>query len=441
MTDCGPVVTGTQTVNDLRSGPAVRVPTWRKVCSGPGLTALVTLAAAILPAGVSVAQLYGMPGFDRASPDLSLIRRGIMVSTASLLCCAPLVMIAAWLYPLRSGQVTLALIIHTLLGLSCATGLTCLQPPEVIMGEFTFVDDPPTAGEGMAHGLFGASLPSADQLPAALAPNGPVTLSRQDMDFTVSSVTAFEPATMFISRFLSNGLRYATMAGCALGLSLYRENRKQSRRANRFQRRLAQLQLVTLRNQLRPHFLFNTLNGIATLMKRDAETAERMIHRLSDLLRASLASTDTEYVELQTEVSLVRHYLEIQQLRFGDRLKYTFDIPTRLRTMAVPSFCLQPLAENAVQHSLEKSGQVAIRVTAAQDTRGLLLEIADDGIGPDSHIRMGIGLGNTIQRLQELYGDDGDVEFYTPTEGGFAVRLWLPLTTLKPSSTDPQRTG
>ncbi|MGQ0766870.1 MAG: sensor histidine kinase [Gemmatimonadota bacterium] len=194
--------------------------------------------------------------------------------------------------------------------------------------------------------------------------------------------------------------------------------------------RLTRTQLQALKLQLQPHFLFNTLNAITALVHRDAERAERMISGLSELLRVSLGGAGDEEVTLARELEVLRHYVDIQQVRFEDRLTIAIHAPADLQRALVPNFMLQPLVENAIRHGLgPRAVAVHIAVSAARKNGTLHLVVRDDGVGEvdAASRREGIGLGNTRARLESLYGARQRFEAgSSPGEPGFEVRVALP---------------
>ncbi len=169
---------------------------------------------------------------------------------------------------------------------------------------------------------------------------------------------------------------------------------------------LARAQLDALRSQLRPHFLFNTLNAISVLAPTDAVRAQLMLVRLGSLLRRSLDEEEHE-VTLRRELAYLRDYIDIQQTRFGDRLVVTEEIDPAILESRVPVFLLQPLVENAIVHgAAERDGVTRIVIRAAREREALRIEIEDNGPGvaPAAEVRRGIGLSNTRGRLQQLRG-------------------------------------
>lgn len=225
-------------------------------------------------------------------------------------------------------------------------------------------------------------------------------------------------------------LVYAVMAGTAHALDLYRASAERERRSARLEAQLARSQLDALRHQLQPHFLFNTLHTITALVRRDPAAAERVVARLSDLLRLSLQTQSQQEVALRQEVEFLDHYVDIQRTRFPDRLAFAMDVPADTLDGLVPTLLLQPLVENAVKHGIEPhatAGNISVR---ARRTDGrLLLEVSDDGPGFNGGRDGGIGLSNTRERLKQLYGDDHTFRLDRCPEGGARVVIDLPWKT------------
>jgi two-component system LytT family sensor kinase len=174
---------------------------------------------------------------------------------------------------------------------------------------------------------------------------------------------------------------------------------------------LTQSKLDTLRSQLRPHFLFNTLNAISVFVTEDAEKAQQMILRLSTLLRRSL-DEEAHEVPLQQELGFVNDYLDIQRGRFGDQLNVQLAVDAAVLNARVPVFLLQPLLENAIEHGKSDGKQTTIALRAAREQNMLFVTLEDDGlgVGRNAPVREGIGLRNTRARLHHLYGSRATVE-------------------------------
>ncbi len=209
---------------------------------------------------------------------------------------------------------------------------------------------------------------------------------------------------------------------------------EQARVRERLEGQLAQAQLQALKLQLQPHFLFNTLNTIAALVSTDARAAERMVTRLSDLLRQTLHSASEQEVPLSREIEMLSPYLEIQRLRFSDRLRVEIDVEADAEAVLVPSLLLQPLIENAIRHGITpRAAGGRVQVRARRDGQFLRVEVADDGIGfrawTGRSPREGVGLGTTRGRLRHLYGTSHHLALDAPPEGGFTVRLTIPWRT------------
>jgi len=177
-------------------------------------------------------------------------------------------------------------------------------------------------------------------------------------------------------------------------------------RASRLEMQLVQARLDALVGQLQPHFLFNTLHTISAFVLEDPKQANRMITRLSELLRHSFNRERGPLVTLQEELELLDHYVAIQEARFGDRLRVTFRVDPRAASAVVPTLLLQPLVENAIRHGVVPNGNVAeISIAAVREGDRLHLAVRDNGPGlSGSSGGGGLGLANTRARLQELYG-------------------------------------
>ena len=194
---------------------------------------------------------------------------------------------------------------------------------------------------------------------------------------------------------------------------------------------LNQAQLEALRARLNPHFLFNSLQNISVLTKQDPQTASRMLTVLGDLLRAVLRNDSQPETSLSEEIDLTRSYVALEQMRFGDRLRVTFDIADSVQQALVPSFLMQPLLENAIIHGLRgvrKTGIIAVR--AAEGENALTITVTDNGNGPPadaSQMKIGVGLGSTCERLTRMYPEQHGFSISRPPEGGTEIRIKLPL--------------
>ena len=212
--------------------------------------------------------------------------------------------------------------------------------------------------------------------------------------------------------------------------TFYRDARDRQMRAVELESLLQQAQLEALRSQLNPHFLFNALHSMAELVHTDPKLAEQLIVRLGELLRQVLQSSTTQEVTLAQELEFIRGYVEIEQMRLGERLHVSWDIEAGALEARVPSLILQPLVENAVQHGIAEGAGVGLLVIAARrDAQFLQLEIRDNGPGLAKNSidrREGIGLANTRARLQRLYGDRHGFELQAAD--GLTVRVRIPVS-------------
>lgn len=222
-----------------------------------------------------------------------------------------------------------------------------------------------------------------------------------------------------------------------IGIKYYRDVEAERARALAAESHAHRAELQALRYQLHPHFLFNTLNAISTLVveKKNSE-AERMVARLSDFLRLTLEHDTEPEVPLAEEVDFAERYLDIEQIRFGDRLEVSVDIAPDALSAMIPALILQPLVENAVRHGiapLEAGGRVRIEGRRAGER--LLLRVEDDGVGfgaaESTHelCASGVGLSNTHARLEALYGESFRFDLQRSDGGGCAVVLDLPFST------------
>lgn len=196
----------------------------------------------------------------------------------------------------------------------------------------------------------------------------------------------------------------------------------------RLRTEIAEQRLVALTAQLQPHFLFNTLQGISTLIHRDPDAADEMLSKLADLLRDVLRDRDRVLVPLRDEARYARTYLEIAKLRFGDRLSYEIDIPSLVDQAQVPLFVLQPLIENGLNHGIgSRIRGGSLRLVASEKNGRLLIEVIDDGEGLRAATMDGIGLSNTRERLKASFGDDARFALAPAEGGGTVARLDLPI--------------
>ncbi|WP_313806325.1 histidine kinase [Sphingobium sp.] len=223
----------------------------------------------------------------------------------------------------------------------------------------------------------------------------------------------------------------AAWAGLYLALSYASEAHRVERRADRLERAAQQAELRSLRYQVNPHFLFNTLNSLSSLVMKDRrDEAEQMILSLSNFYRTSLTGDPLEDVSLEEEVHLQKLYLDIEAVRFPDRLSTCIRIPAGLLNACVPGLILQPLVENAIKYGVSRtSSPVTITIAAREEDGMLHLSVTDNGDKPPSKADAGsgIGLANVRDRLTARFGDRGRIDHGPGTGGGFTVNLTLPI--------------
>lgn len=240
-------------------------------------------------------------------------------------------------------------------------------------------------------------------------------------------------AITFRNHFHSDLFTYGAIVVTWIALDYHSRLRDRERAAADLEARLSEARLQSLRSQIQPHFLFNTLNTIASLNHDDPKAANRMLAQLSQLLRVSLESDARQDVTLEQELAFLKGYLEIEQARFGDRLGVIFDIAPETLTAQVPNLLLQPLVENAVRHGIAPYARPGeVRIAARKVSDRLKIEISDTGPGIERVAKNGgqgngIGLINTQARLQQLYGDKQSFKARDGAKGGTVVEVTIPL--------------
>jgi sensor histidine kinase YesM len=232
---------------------------------------------------------------------------------------------------------------------------------------------------------------------------------------------------------------YVPIVLVAHAVAHYRRSRERELRTSQLETQLAKTRLQALQSQLQPHFLFNTMHSISALMLTDVPAADKMMTRLSDLLRMNL-DNETQVATLSRELEFVNGYLEIEKIRFADRLTVIRDIAPDTLDAEVPHLLLQPLVENAVRHGISRlSSGGEIRISANHDGHNLYLAVKDNGPGlgtgdyPPS--RAGLGLKTTRARLETLFGNDQTFEVRAAAQGGVEAWVRIPLQLHEVSST------
>ena len=214
-------------------------------------------------------------------------------------------------------------------------------------------------------------------------------------------------------------------------LVFYRHSQFQDAKRNNLQRELAELQLQLLQMQLQPHFIFNTLHGITTLMERDVNTARTMLLHLADLLRAAISSQSQDLIQLNQELTFITSYVALEQMRLAHRLKVTFKVDDEVRDALVPHMILQPIVENAILHGAAASRTGGwVNINCRRENGSLLMEVMNSAGTVAVRKSNGLGLKNTRARLQNLFEQDAALEFATKDEIATA-RIVLPIITAK----------
>jgi hypothetical protein len=287
----------------------------------------------------------------------------------------------------------------------------------------------PVRGAQRFHGL-GA------QLVASLC----VTFAAMVIGALVS--TLFEPSGFaeqlgyFLEQHFAIGLlTYWTLFVIQQALHFHAEKARRELEASRLATELAQSRLQALKSQLQPHFLFNTLHAIVTLLDEDTVAAEDMLLRLSELLRAFLEEYDGQEITLERELALLDLYLGIQRKRYGDRLSTQIYVAPGTLHCAVPSLVLQPLVENAIRHGIgQRVGSDRVEIESRREGETLCIEVRNHNSTLQENSNAGghgIGFSNTRLRLKELYGDDADIRLDMLYPQGVACRIRLPFRELE----------
>jgi two-component system, LytTR family, sensor kinase len=250
---------------------------------------------------------------------------------------------------------------------------------------------------------------------------------------TVTSLQHFVVMSVIFC-MIFGGVFYTTIVSIGFALEYQERLRQREVAASQMEARLVEAQLNTLRMQIQPHFLFNTLNTIAMYVRDgDRATSVRLLTRLSELLRHLLDAGHAQEVPLQVELEQLRRYLEIEGSRFSDRLRVTVDVPTELQDAFVPNLVLQPLIENAIRHGVAAHAAAgAVQLTARRENGRLSLTLRNEGpplpSGWSVSQASGIGLRNTVLRLQHLYGAQAELKIDN-CDGGVCVEVQLPYRT------------
>ncbi|MGZ7080757.1 MAG: sensor histidine kinase, partial [Thermoanaerobaculia bacterium] len=251
------------------------------------------------------------------------------------------------------------------------------------------------------------------------------------------AVTAFAPLRdIGRFRFVNQLLMYLSILAAGYAREYFRRDQQRQREADvmqteaaKLQAQLADARLDALRMQINPHFLFNTLHAISALVERDPGGVRRMIARLSELLRYTIESRGADEVTLRDELSFLRRYIEIMEIRFQGRLRVDTTIADDTLEALVPNLILQPLVENALEHGFSRvAGEGRIEITARRDDENLEITIRDNGPGIERE-QTGVGLTNTRARLSQLYGDASALSLAPAAGGGTLATIVVPFHT------------
>jgi LytS/YehU family sensor histidine kinase len=256
----------------------------------------------------------------------------------------------------------------------------------------------------------------------------------------------FEQLGYFLAQHFAIGLlTYWALFALQQALHYQAEKARREVEASRLATELAQSRLLALKSQLQPHFLFNTLHAIITLLDEDTLSAEDMLLRLSELLRAFLEDYDGQEIPLRQELDLIELYLGIQRVRFKDRLTTRTYVAPDTLDCAVPSLLLQPLVENALRHGIgQRVGSDVVEIETRREGNDLCIEVRNRNstlsTAPSAPAGYGIGMSNTRLRLQELYGDAADVRLDMIWPEGVVCRVRLPYRPLEAVDEHPEFT-
>ncbi|MFZ1700419.1 MAG: histidine kinase [Pyrinomonadaceae bacterium] len=239
-------------------------------------------------------------------------------------------------------------------------------------------------------------------------------------------------ASIWVANSVMGVFVYKIILTTNYALDYYRKFHAERDRNARLEIELAQAELSALKMQLQPHFLFNTLNSISHLALEDSRKAVQMIARLGDFLRLTIDNNGQQLVTFEREIEFLKNYLEIENIRFRDRMKVHFDIAANTLDVRVPNLILQPFVENAIKHGLAKSLAAGrIDITATRTGSRLLIEIANDGemveINGNGSATNGLGIQNTRDRLGRLYGDEFSLKIESNRAGGATVAIEIPV--------------
>jgi signal transduction histidine kinase len=394
------------------TGVSANDPRWQGIGEGSGLTGAMDRNLS--------------DGETRRLPDLGIALKSIL---------------AFWL--LYIGLITLrAVVVQYPDFLPMLARRSCVALAGIVLTFLVYLAMRPVAARGLNAK---ASLAALLCLPASIlfsAANyyvfyvyAPLDAVKMEQERNAMGWSPLEMATRSIlETSLSWYFVFAAWAAFYVAMSYAKQLRAADRHGAMLAREAQEAQLRALRYQINPHFLFNTLNSLSSLiLSKRTDTAERMLMNLSTFFRATLSADPTADVSLDEEIRLQRLYLDIEQIRFPDRLSVEVDVPGALLTARVPVLILQPIVENAVKYGVAKSRKpVTVRISAYEEAGRLHIKVKDDGetaAPDDDNGSTGVGLRNVCDRLATRYGPRSGCIAGADPDGGYTVHLYMPAVT------------
>jgi sensor histidine kinase YesM len=237
---------------------------------------------------------------------------------------------------------------------------------------------------------------------------------------------------VYLWEFLDGVTKYSLLVGIFYTINFYKKFKEKELKETELSLLTKNMELQNLKSQINPHFLFNALNSVNALMAKEPEKARTMNAKLAQLLRISLDGYDRKFVTLRQELDFIRNYLDIEKVRFGDKLTVVENIDPKFLDTKIPSMLLQPIVENAVKHGIaKKAGGGDLQLTVRDENGGMIIEILNGGKtarhpNPAEMLEKGIGLKNTNERLTRIYGEAFGLRITDQPAGKFTVRIKIP---------------